>query len=318
MVSSPSFFARYQGHVPESDDSLGGEMAGGPGDDRSEAAETVTFPFDRMAVQRFREAFPRARWSDRLSAWIVPGNTARRRIDRWLAKEAAREDLFATEKGRDAFEWEPILSAYLEVSDWGFCIRTPYSRTVVDELRQIPLARWNGASRLWEVPFASYDELQQRWQAIEEAAQRAEPAEKRKRAEARKGSEEEARARRRAAERRKRRLAVPVEDFPPLHRPVATAAQGLVVVTESGGELVEPEDIAALGLLAEGDYVWCSWRLPTLEELIHTWPAKEATDVPAPGRSWWRPTLEELREARRAAKIRERARGEAPSEASGS
>lgn len=37
----------------------------------------VAFPFDRMTVQRFRETFPRARWSDRRKAWIVPGKTAR-------------------------------------------------------------------------------------------------------------------------------------------------------------------------------------------------------------------------------------------------
>ena len=42
----------------------------------------VSFAFDRMTVQRFREAFPRARWSDRRKAWIVPGKAARRRIDR--------------------------------------------------------------------------------------------------------------------------------------------------------------------------------------------------------------------------------------------
>lgn len=45
---------------------------------------------------------------------------------------------------------------------------------------------------VWEVPYASYDELQQRWETIEEAAKRNEPEELRKRAEARKGTEEEA------------------------------------------------------------------------------------------------------------------------------
>ncbi len=74
--------------------------------------ETVSFPFDRMTVARFRETFPKARWSDRLQAWTVPGSTARRRIDRWLASEADRKAPFEEERGRDLFEFEPILSPY--------------------------------------------------------------------------------------------------------------------------------------------------------------------------------------------------------------
>jgi hypothetical protein len=50
--------------------------------------ETVSFAFDRMTVARSRDVFPNARWSDTLQAWTVPGKTARRRIDRWLATEA--------------------------------------------------------------------------------------------------------------------------------------------------------------------------------------------------------------------------------------
>jgi hypothetical protein len=122
--------------------------------------ETVSFVFDRMTVARFREVFPNARWSDRLQAWTVPGKTARRRIDQWLASEADRRAPYEEERGRDAFEFEPILSPYLQVYDRGFRIRTPYSRTVVDELRQIPFARWNGDDKVWEIPFASYDDLQ--------------------------------------------------------------------------------------------------------------------------------------------------------------
>lgn len=50
----------------------------GYGDDGDECAP-VSFPFDRMTVQRFRQEFPRARWSDRRKAWLVPGKTALRR-----------------------------------------------------------------------------------------------------------------------------------------------------------------------------------------------------------------------------------------------
>lgn len=268
--------------------------------------ETVSFPFDRMTVQRFRETFPLARWSDTLKAWTVPGKTARRRIDRWLAGEDARADVFATEKGRDAYTFEPILSPYLDVIKTGLRIRTPFSRTVVDELRQVPFARWNGDLRVWEVPFASYDELQHRWDAIEAAAKRAEPEERRKRAEARKGSEDEAKSRRRSAERKRHRLPVPADDLPPTERPVATSAYGIVVVTDITGEVVDPDLVAEFYPDAGGEDVWATWRLPTLDELIHTWPAKTVAGEPERKRGWWQPTIEELREARRTARSRER------------
>lgn len=131
-----------------------------PENDDDPQHETVFFAFDRMTVARFRETFPNARWSDALKTWTVPGSTARRRIDRWLASEMGRHDPYEQERGRDAYEFEPILSSYLEVTDTGFRIRTAYSKPVVDELRQIPFARWNGDEKVWEVPYASYDDLQ--------------------------------------------------------------------------------------------------------------------------------------------------------------
>ncbi len=274
--------------------------------DDSPARETVSFPFDRMTVARFRETFPKARWSDRLQAWTVPGSTARRRIDWWLALEADRKTPFEEAKGRDAFEFEPILSPYLEVHDRGLRVRTPYSLTVVDHLRKIPFARWNGDDRVWEVPYASYDELQQRWEAIEEAARRTEPEERRKRAEASRGTEEEAKAKRRISERRKKRLPVPSDDLPPLGRPVVTSAYGIVVITEITGELVDLDDIVEHHPSASDKHVWAGWRPPTLEELVHTWPARKEPSGHEKNRGWWQPTLNELRDARRQAKSRER------------
>lgn len=107
----------------------------------------------------------------------------------------------------------------------------------MEELRQIPFARWNGDEKAWKVPYASYDALQHRWEAIEEAAKRNESEKRRKRAEARKGTEEETEAKRRTIERRKKRLPVPSDDLPPPERPVATR-YGIVVFTEVAGELV--------------------------------------------------------------------------------
>jgi hypothetical protein len=88
---------------------------------------TTDLPHDRITVERFRQAFPRARWSDRLNAWFVPGRTAQKRIGRWLAEQEAEADRFADEKGRDAFAFEPIESRYLEAAPATFQIRTPFT-----------------------------------------------------------------------------------------------------------------------------------------------------------------------------------------------
>ena len=266
----------------------------------------VAFPFDRMTVQWFRETFPRARWSDRRKAWIVPGKTARRRIDRWMAREQSRLDPYAEAKGRDAYAFEPILSPYLSVDKDGFRVRTPYSRKLVEEIRQVPFARWDGAEKAWRVPFSSYDDLVDHWQAIEAEAQRCEPEERRKRAEARKGTDEERIARRRTAERKRSRIPLPADDLPPLDRPIATTAYGIVVVDDVTGELVDPGEISDLYPDFHGDRVWGAWRVPSLEELIHTWASKVEPTERERQRGWWLPTIEELREARRTARSRER------------
>jgi hypothetical protein len=112
----------------------------------------VSFPFDRMTVEQFRKRFPRARWSDSRQAWFVPGPTASRRFTQWLAELEAEADAFADAKGRDAFEFDPIASVYLELGRAGFRINTPYSRTVVEKLREIPYLRWDSELKLWHVP----------------------------------------------------------------------------------------------------------------------------------------------------------------------
>jgi hypothetical protein len=156
-----------------------------------------------------------------------------------------------------------------------------------------------------EIPFASYDELQHRWETIEEAAKRSEPEERRKRAEARKGTEEEAKAKRRTTERKKRRLPVSSDDLPPIGRPVATS-YGIVVITEVTSEIVNPDEVAEHHPDAGDEHVWAGWRAATLDELVHTWPARAEPEEYEGLRGWWQPTLEELRGARTAAKSRKR------------
>lgn len=270
---------------------------------------TTDLPHDRMTVQRFRAAFPRARWSDRLNAWFVPGRTAEQRIGRWLAEMEAEADTFADEKGRDAFAFDPIESRYLEAAPATFLIRTPYSRTVINEIREIPHARWDSDRRLWTVPYRSFEELRKRWPAIEEAAERSEPEARRARREAIKGTEEDEASQVKMRERRRKRYPVPADDAPPLERAIGTHV-GVVFFIGTDGELADPATVGTLYFpAAKGQgYVWASWRSGSLEELVTTWPARTPPGQRQRERGWWMPTLEELRIARRRAKSRRRAK----------
>jgi hypothetical protein len=271
-------------------------------------AQPPNSPFDRATVERFRQAFPRARWSDSRKAWFVPGRTASKRISSWLARIEADADAFADEKGRDAYAFDPLSSPYLEANSDGLRIRTPFSRTVLSELREVPFSRWDGDMRVWHVPYRSIDDLRRRWPDIEAAAHRNEPAVKKERLKAGRGSSEAVIARARAAERQKKRYPVPPGGLPPLDRPIATSI-GIVLFEGTVGELADSEGLRVFypDVLGE-DLVWVAWRRPDLDELVAAWPARTPPSLREIGRGWWVPTIEELRPARREAKAR---RGEA-------
>jgi len=270
---------------------------------------TTDLPHDRMTVQRFRKSFPRARWSDSLRAWFVPGRTAERRISRWLAEMEAEADAFADDKGRDAFAFEPIESRYLEAAPSAFHIRTPYSRTIVNEIREIPFARWDPDRRLWTVPYRSYDELRRRWPAIEAAAERNEPEVRKARREAIKGTDEEEASKVRLRERRRKRYPVPADDLPPFERAISTHA-GVVFFTGTDGELADPVTVSTFYFPVgqNEELVWASWRAGSLEELVTTWPARTPPGPEELDRGWWLPTREELRTARQTARSKWRAK----------
>ncbi|KRE13864.1 hypothetical protein ASE63_17780 [Bosea sp. Root381] len=271
-----------------------------------DAGAIVAFPYDAALVERFRARFPAARWSDHACAWFVPGTTAERRVAVWLQRELPEHLAFADERGRDAFSFDPIESEYLEANG-DVIVRTPYSRTVIDNLRGVPWAAWDREGKVWRVPYRSLEALRSCWLSIEIAARRAEPSERKRRREELKRSPEFADIKQREAERRRKRLAVPASQLPPPGRPVMTV-RGIVVVTGSDGELVDVGGADGAEAAADTeDHVWIFWRSPTLEELIRTWPARREPDMPERARGWWQPTLEELREARRKAKSIERA-----------
>ncbi|WP_338663499.1 hypothetical protein VQH23_25535 [Pararoseomonas sp. SCSIO 73927] len=270
---------------------------------------TAAFPYDRMTVERFREAFPQARWREDLGAWFVPGTRAERRLTAWMGREWTGVLAYADERGRDAFTFEPIESPYLEAAD-ALVVRTPYSRAVIAELREVPWARWDPASRAWQVPFRSLEALRRHWPAIEAAARQAEPEERRKRREARATAPEDGERRAEAAERRRKRYPVPEQALPPTDRVLMTHV-GSVVFEAVTGEPVEPALAARFYpavAAAPAALVWASWRRPEHEELVRAWPARTPPGPDELARGWWQPTIEVLREERRGAASRERAR----------
>ncbi|HEV2605721.1 MAG TPA: hypothetical protein VGU24_18890 [Microvirga sp.] len=266
------------------------------------------FPYDGALVERFRKTFPRARWQPDEACWFVPGPTAPRRLDRWIAQELNDLDRHADAKGRDAYAFHPLTSPYLLVGE-DLSVRTPYSRTVVEIMRTIPWARWDSERRLWRAPFRSYEELRRRWPEIEAAALRNEPEARRQRQRERKAGAD-GRDARMQAERRRRRYPVRADDPPPLDWPVATHGYGVVLFEDIVGEVVDTATVEALypHLATDADYVWARWRLPTLEEVNATWPAREpeAPEIAGP-RGWWRPSRAELQERRRVLRAAERA-----------
>lgn len=251
----------------------------------------ASFPYDRELVKRFRKAFPRARWREE-GCWFVPGVRAARRLDLWMTQELEAIDRHADAKGRDDFEFDPLASDYLKAHD-DLVVRTPWSRTVVNEMRAIPWARWDPMARVWRVPYRSVAELRRRWPAIEAAAKRNEPEARLARAIAR---TPDPLARRRNADRRKERYPVPADDAPPAGAPVATLF-GIVAFEDSDGELPSAQEMAAYPFAAQAPdrFVWARFRLPTFRELRALTPAGEPVDQT---RGWWLPTEGDIDETR--------------------
>ncbi|MBD9650373.1 hypothetical protein IB267_18705 [Ensifer sp. ENS09] len=264
----------------------------------------VSFPYDRNMLGEFRRTFPRARWSDERRNWFIPGKTADRRFAKWMERQLSERDPFGDARGRDAYDFDPIGSPYLEAGD-DLCLRTPFSRTIVGELRQVPWAHWDDSSRSWHVPYRSYEELRKRWPVIEAAARRNEPDARKLRRLALRGSAEELEAMNRSNERRRRRYPVPAVFPPQLGRPVATETYGVVIFTAILQEIVPRGLSASYPFIKNSlmEFVWASWRFATLRELVSVWPARAGADHQ---RGWWLPDLEELRASRRLARTQER------------
>jgi hypothetical protein len=223
-----------------------------------------------------------------------------------MDRQLSERDPFGEAKGRDAYDFDPIGSPYLEAGD-DLCLRTPFSRTIVDELRQVPWAHWDDNSRTWHVPFRSYEELRKRWPVIEAAARRSEPDARKQRRLALRGSAEELEARRRSVERRRRRYPVPAAFPPQLGRAVSTETYGVIIFIGISQEIVPRSLSCSYPFMNNSlmEFVWASWRLATLSELVSVWPARTGPDHRS---GWWFPDLEELRASRKQARSQERQR----------
>lgn len=275
----------------------------------SATGATLDLPHDRVTIERFRQAFPRARWSKQKRAWFVPGRTAHTRIGRFLERLEAKDEAFADEKGRDAFAFDPIRSRYLEAGSAALLIRTPYSRRLIAEIREIDGARWDPEGKLWTVPYRSLEDLRHHWPQIETIAAESEPEARQERLKALRGTEEGEAKKARHLERRRRRYPVPVTSMPPIDRAISTEI-GVVFFLGGSGELADAKTIETFYFppVEAEDYVWVDWRAGTLAELVTTWPARSEPTVEELERGWWLPTLDDLRIARRDARSREKVR----------
>ncbi len=105
-------------------------------------------------VARFREAFPRARWSDRLNAWFVPAVPPRSgSADGWPRWRLKKIDS-PTRRVGTSCPSRPIESRYLrrhrQPSRSGRPIHGPWST----KIREIPHARWDADAASGRCPTA--------------------------------------------------------------------------------------------------------------------------------------------------------------------
>jgi len=272
------------------------------------AGAIVSFPYDTGLVARFRSDFPRARWNEAESAWFIPGATAARRAAIWLHRELPSGLAMADERGRDAFAFEPIESDYLQ-ADRDLVVRTPYSQTVIEQLRNVPWAAWSPEDRAWHIPYRSLETLKACWPEIEAAAHRAEPRERAARRALMRSSPAYAETREREAERRRRRYPVPRFEMPPFGRPFMTTI-GIILFIGTDGEVVDFNSVPPIYRISGRfpEYVWFRWRRPSLDELVRLWPARRLVEETERTKGWWQPSLEDLRAARRKARSSERGR----------
>src|SRR5262249_49522054 len=109
--------------------------------------------------------------------------------------------------------------------------------------------------------------------------------------------------------RRRHRHPVPADALPSPARVLMTH-KGAVIFTDISGEIADDDVVRRFYpdiSVGDGPLLWATWRRPTLEELVQTWPSRTSPNEQEIKRGWWSPTLDELREERRKARSIEQA-----------
>lgn len=141
---------------------------------RPSSVAIAKFEYDPERVQRFKQAFPKAKFNPTTKEWSVAGVTAQKRIDKWVAldADATAKTVLAEAKARDAaaFDGIKVNHPYVTAGKTGYAVRTPYDPALVKILKGLPGARWNPATKAWDVPMRSADALNARLPDIEKIA----------------------------------------------------------------------------------------------------------------------------------------------------
>lgn len=77
-------------------------------------------------------------------AWTVPARPLESASIDGSPRSGSKGAPYEEGAAATLYQFEPILSPICGVYDRGFRIKTPFSRTVVDELRQRSFTRWDG------------------------------------------------------------------------------------------------------------------------------------------------------------------------------
>jgi hypothetical protein len=131
----------------------------------------VSFPYDRARLDDFKRQFPSAKWDGSNKRWIVGPRTGPKAQD-WATSHNAAATKAAADRAWNAAETatkakaaadeaaKAITSQYVtRTADGGFRVRTPYDPKIVAEIKALPGARFDGATKTWTLPASSGPQL---------------------------------------------------------------------------------------------------------------------------------------------------------------
>lgn len=221
---------------------------------------TVAFPYDRDLVASLKTEFPKARWDTGRKAWAIPGKTAAKRAEKWIAaRKAAEPTADDAQRARDDLAFNPIESRRVGIDFSGLTVRTPYSEAIVALLRGIKGSSFdrgapNNKDGFWRVPVTSADALRAVLPEIERLSGEIEAADRAK---------AKARGARRAAQQaewdreRQERQAAKTERVSRRYMELLSAAPPVGAVIRLRGEAIKVESLGKPWRLSDDDADMC-------------------------------------------------------------